>query len=62
MEVAKRPPPTSFSHATSLKIEINPQLKLKLLTVNFKGAFSGLRQFLATERSLKMVKNAFYFT
>ena len=28
----------------------------------FKGALSGLRQFLATERRLKMIKNAFYFT
>ena len=28
----------------------------------FKGAISGLRQFLATERPLKMMKNAFYFT
>ena len=27
-----------------------------------KGTFSGLRQFLATERPLKMMKNAFYFT
>ena len=27
-----------------------------------KGRLSGLRQFLATESSLKMVKNAFYFT
>ena len=27
-----------------------------------KGALSGLRQFLATESSLKMMKNAFYFT
>ena len=26
-----------------------------------KGAFSGLRQFLATESPLKMMKNAFYF-
>ena len=59
MEVAKRPPPTSFSHAASLKIGLNPQ---NVLTVNFKGAFSGLRLFLATERSLKMVKNGFYFT
>ena len=25
----------------------------------FKGALSGLRQFLATESSLKMIKNAF---
>ena len=28
----------------------------------FKGALSGLRQFLATESPLKMMKNAFYFT
>ena len=28
----------------------------------FKGALPDLRQFLATEISLKMVKNAFYFT
>ena len=27
-----------------------------------KGAFSGLRQFLATESPLEMMKNAFYFT
>ena len=26
-----------------------------------KGALSGLRQFLATESPLKMMKNAFYF-
>ena len=26
-----------------------------------KGALSGQRQFLATESSLKMMKNAFYF-
>ena len=28
----------------------------------FKGALSGLRQFLATEITLKMRNNAFYFT
>ena len=28
----------------------------------FKGALSGLRQFLAAESPLKMMKNAFYFT
>ena len=28
----------------------------------FKGALSVLRQFLATESPLKMMKNAFYFT
>ena len=33
---------------------------LKLET--FKDALSDLRQFLATESPLKMIKNAFYFT
>ena len=28
----------------------------------FKDALSGLRQFLATESPLKVMKNAFYFT
>ena len=28
----------------------------------FKGVLSGLRQFLATETPLKMMKNTFYFT
>ena len=28
----------------------------------FKGELSGLRQFLVTESSLKIMKNAFYFT
>ena len=28
----------------------------------FKGRLSGLRQFLTTESSLKMMKNSFYFT
>ena len=28
----------------------------------FKGVLSGLRQLFATESSLKMIKNAFYFT
>ena len=32
------------------------------MCLNFKGALSGLRQFLATESTLKMMKNAFYFT
>ena len=34
----------------------------KILKVGFKGALSGLRQFLASERPLEMMKNAFYFT
>ena len=33
-----------------------------ILLVMFKGALSGLRQFLATESPLKMMKNAFYIT
>ena len=28
----------------------------------FKGALSGLKEFLATENPCKMMKNAFYFT
>ena len=32
------------------------------LNYSFKGALSGLRQFLALESPLKMMKNAFYFT
>ena len=32
------------------------------LSFVIKGALSGLRQFLATENALKMMKNAFYFT
>ena len=31
-------------------------------TSDFKGALSGLVQFLPTENPLKMMKNAFYFT
>ena len=30
------------------------------LSENFNGALSGLRQFLATESPLKMMKNAFF--
>ena len=36
--------------------------QIKQKDVNIKGALSGLRQFLATESPLKMVKNTFYFT
>ena len=32
------------------------------LKVTIKGALYGLRQLLATERPLKILKNAFYFT
>ena len=34
----------------------------KTLLLKIKSALSGLRQFLATESPLKMMKNAFYFT
>ena len=33
-----------------------------LILKTFKGALSGLKQLLATESPLKMMKNAFYFT
>ena len=36
--------------------------KKKAFLCNIKGAFSGLRPFLATGSPLKMMKNAFYFT
>ena len=32
------------------------------IMVTTKGTVSGLRQYLATESSIKMMKNAFYFT
>ena len=35
---------------------------VKITKLKFKGALSGLRQLLATERPLKVMKNAFYFT
>ena len=34
----------------------------QFLVIQLKGALSGLRQFLATESPLKMIKNVFYFT
>ena len=42
-----------------LNLEVKPR-NTKRLT--FKGTASGLRQFLAAESLLKVVKNAFYFT
>ena len=33
-----------------------------ITSANLKGALSGLRQHLATESPLKMMKNTFYFT
>ena len=37
------------------------QLYVEQMYENFKGALSGLRQFLVFESTLKMMKNAFYF-
>ena len=34
----------------------------RFITFNFKDVLSGLKQFLATESPLKVMKNAFYFT
>ena len=34
---------------------------MQLSEIHGKGALSGLRQFLATERPLKMMKNVLYF-
>ena len=39
-----------------------PGLDLYNFFIFIKGALSGLRQFLATENPLKMMKNTFYFT
>ena len=39
-----------------------PMYCLRKEKKSFKGAFSGLRQFLEIESPLKMMKNAFYFT
>ena len=41
---------------------MNNLRKTDLLINLFKGALSGLRQFLITESPLKMIKNTFYFT
>ena len=37
-------------------------LSIKKTFAKVKGALSDLRQFLAAENPLKMMKNAFYFT
>ena len=42
--------------------ELRLVLKAKGNLFDIKGALSNLRQFLATESSLKVVKTAFYFT
>ena len=64
----------SFHSNDTWLFSINENCKLKNLFAKvekvltflsltfFKDALSGFRQFLETESSLKMVKNAFYFT
>ena len=42
--------------------EFKSYLKIFYDCVIVKGALSGLRQFLAIESPLKMMKNTFYFT
>ena len=57
-----------FSEKSYSKESISPINKDGLitkkedLTKTFKGALSGLIQLLAIESSLKIMKNAFYFT
>ena len=47
---------------TSLKSSCAVLLFKKKCWNGFKGTLSGMRQFLATEGPLKVMKNAFYFT
>ena len=49
--------PSSFHFPIHIFIHSN-----KLYFVTFKGALSGLRQFLGTKSTFKMMKKAFYFT
>ena len=57
------------SNRTDISGDIN-DFDIRLLKIvtrilyykNIKGTLSGLRQFLATEKPLKMMKKAFYFT
>ena len=56
---------TPFLQNTSGQLlQIITSIALKLQTaqfIKFKGALSGLAQFLTAESSLKMMKNSFYF-
>ena len=58
--------PASVLFAMALNIFIGISSKLDLMPwsnfLHLKGAPSGLGEFLATERPLKVMKNAFYFT
>ena len=61
----KLSPNIAKQHSTRKKYSLKlSSLSLKVLNLDwlhFKDALSGLRQFLATESPLKMMKNAFYF-
>ena len=50
-----------FSFTLKAKWQSNALDALLDSLSGFKGALLGLRQFLATESPLKMMKNAFYF-
>ena len=45
-----------------LKLHVKLSFLIKCDKPELKGALSGLRQFLAIESHLKVMKNAFYFT
>ena len=56
-----------YRSIVTLKVRVKPRMALfKLVNGDkfdsLKGPLSGLRQFLATEASLKLMKKVFYFT
>ena len=54
-----------FQMKTKILADFQICISVPLTAFDFKkvkGALLGLRQFLATESSLKMMKDAFYFT
>ena len=53
---------TSHNRLKKEVTSVNAYFKLLFTEIGFKVALSGLRQFLANEAPLKMMKNAFYFT
>ena len=48
------------AHADNTIFFLKYENSIVNLSENFNGALSGLRQFLATESPLKMMKNAFF--
>ena len=52
---------TSFKFSGKLLAHTLARIIIENLAKNIKSALSVLRQFLATENPLKMMKNAFYF-